>query len=76
MIDVPHLLRASQLRQDTFEWIHRSYEDRFRFRSWLIYEINLRRIIGRVQERRIRQQDQHSTNSNYSFKALRDVLQY
>ena len=58
MIDVPHLLRASQLRQDTFEWIHRSYEDRFRFRSWLIYEINLRRIIGRVQERRIRQQDQ------------------
>ena len=48
MIDLPHLLRVSQRLEDTFEWIHRPNEDRFRFRAWLIYEINLLRIIGPV----------------------------
>ena len=47
MIDVPHL-RISQRLEDTFEWIHRPNQDRFRFRAWLIYEINLLRVIGPV----------------------------
>ena len=42
--NVHHLLRSSQLRHDTSEWIHRSCEDRFRFRAWLIDEINVCRI--------------------------------
>ena len=44
--NVHHLLCSSHLRHDTPEWIHRSYEDRFRFRAWLIYEINVCRIVN------------------------------
>ena len=48
MIDLPHRLRVSQRLEDTFEWIHRPNEDRFRFRACLTYEINLLRVIGPV----------------------------
>ena len=44
------LLQVARLRHDTVEWLHLPNEDRVRFRSWLIAEISLLRVVDPLQD--------------------------
>ena len=49
-VSTHRLLRVAQLRYDTVEWLHRPNDDRFRFRSSLITEITLLRVVDPLQD--------------------------
>ena len=49
-VSTHRLLRVAQLRYDTVEWLHRPNDDRFRFRSSLIPEITLLRVVDPLQD--------------------------
>ena len=49
-VNARRLLHVAQLRYDTVEWLHRSNDDRFHFRSSLITEITLLRVVGPLQD--------------------------
>ena len=50
LVNVHQLFRASHLRHDTTEWLHRPNEDRFRVRSWLIAELRLCRLANPIHQ--------------------------
>ena len=49
-VNTQRLLQVARLRHDTVEWLHLPNEHRVRFRSWLITEITLLRVIAPLQD--------------------------
>ena len=49
-VNTQRLLQVARLRHDTAEWLHLPNEDRVRFRSWLIIENILFRVVAPLQD--------------------------